>query len=81
VFFAGALAGAVILRRTRPRSSLEVAIFAPLVGLAVLHFVFLGGDRYHAPIVTLLAVLAAVALDAAQRAGPARIERARAGSC
>lgn len=67
VFFAGALAGAVILRRTRPRSSIEIAIFAPVLGLAALHFVFLGGDRYHAPLVPLLAVLAAIALDAAQR--------------
>ncbi|MDQ3037320.1 MAG: hypothetical protein M3Y87_33305, partial [Myxococcota bacterium] len=67
VFLSGAIAGAVILRRRGTRSSLQVAIFAPMIGLAALHFVFLGGDRYHAPIVVLMAVLAALALDAAQR--------------
>lgn len=67
VFLSGAIAGAVILRRTRPRSSLQVAIFAPMIGVAALHFVFLGGDRYHAPIVAMMAVLAAIALDAARR--------------
>lgn len=75
VFLAGSLAGAVILQRTRPRSSLRIAIFAPILALAALHFVFLGGDRYHAPVVPLMAVLAALALDAAQRARPPAISQ------
>ena len=33
--------------------------FAPAAGVALLHLVFLGGDRYHLPVVPFLAVVAA----------------------
>lgn len=62
-FFSAAMVGAVVLGRQRPISALHVAIFAPIVGLAALHFITLGGDRYHAPVVLPMAVLAARAIE------------------
>jgi hypothetical protein len=47
---------------------LKVALFAPIAALALLHFVFLGGDRYHAPVVPLMAALASLALGALRAA-------------
>jgi hypothetical protein len=38
------------------------AILAPLAGTALVHAVYLGGDRYHAPTVLLLCALAAFAI-------------------
>jgi hypothetical protein len=62
-FLSAAIAGAVVFAKRSAGSSLHVAIFAPIVGLAALHFVMLGGDRYHAPVVMPMAVLAAIAID------------------
>ncbi|UJR86125.1 hypothetical protein [Sandaracinus amylolyticus] len=70
VFLAGVIAGGVILARRSGDGRVKVALFAPLLGLAALHFVFLGGDRYHAPVVPLMAALCALAITAARR--PAR---------
>lgn len=66
-FLAAALAGAVIVVRGRRAGTATIALLAPIAGLAALHFVFLGGDRYHAPVVPMLAVLAAIALESARR--------------
>lgn len=62
-FLSAAIAGVVVFAKRSAKSSLHVAIFAPIVGLAALHFVMLGGDRYHAPVVVPMAVLAAIAID------------------
>jgi hypothetical protein len=71
LFAPAALAGAVLLRRSPRRASpVTVALLAPLVGVAALHFVFLGGDRYHAPVVPMMAVLAALALEALRAPAP-----------
>ncbi len=64
VFLSASIAGAVVLIQRRAMSSLHVALFAPIAALAVLHFVTLGGDRYHAPVVVPMAVLAALSVRA-----------------
>jgi hypothetical protein len=44
------------------RRSIALVLVAPAIGVAALHAVSLGGDRYHQPLVPLFAVLAAPAL-------------------
>lgn len=56
-----ALFGA-LARSTRRATRAHAALFGPVLALALLHFVYLGGDRYHAPVAPLLAILAAEAL-------------------
>jgi len=59
VFIALAFAGSrELLARRFGRA--QAVVLGPIVGLAVLHFVFIGGDRYHASVVPFLAVLAAL---------------------
>jgi hypothetical protein len=51
------------------RSHARLALVAPAIALALVHAVFLGGDRYHEPLVPLFAALASPALERlAQRA-------------
>ncbi len=50
--------------RSRGRRSPRRVVWACVFGVASLHFVFLGGDRYHLPLVPLLAGLAASGLGA-----------------
>lgn len=55
-------AGGVLVWRRRPMGAPGAAILAPLAGTALVHAVYLGGDRYHAPTVLLLCALAAFAI-------------------
>lgn len=57
LFYWGLLGLAV---RTRVRPSHRV-IWAAVAGVALVHFLFVGGDRYHLPLVPLIAALAACA--------------------
>lgn len=45
--------------RSRGRPSIRRVVWASALAIAALHFVFLGGDRYHLPLVPLVAALAA----------------------
>jgi len=45
--------------RSRGRRSVRRVVWASALAIAALHFVFLGGDRYHLPLVPLVAALAA----------------------
>jgi 4-amino-4-deoxy-L-arabinose transferase-like glycosyltransferase len=56
-----ALAGAVALSRRRAGVA-HVVIFAPVLALGALHFVYIGGDRYHAAVMPMIAALAGVGL-------------------
>jgi 4-amino-4-deoxy-L-arabinose transferase-like glycosyltransferase len=58
-----AVAGA---RRARRRPALRIAL-APIVAIAAVHFVFIGGDRYHAAVAPMILALAGVGL--ARRGG------------
>lgn len=49
--------------RARGRRAPRRVIWASALGVAALHFVFLGGDRYHLPLVPLFAALAAAGLS------------------
>ena len=46
--------------RHAPMGRSELIALAPVLGLALLHFVYIGGDRYHAAVVPMLAALAAL---------------------
>ena len=46
----------------RRRGVMPVLLFAPVLALAALHFVYIGGDRYHAAVAPMFIVLAAVGL-------------------
>lgn len=50
--------------RTRLALALDqrMALYSPVLGLAVLHFVHIGGDRYHAIVIPMFAALASVGL-------------------
>jgi hypothetical protein len=52
-----ALIALVVKRRRRLRRSAAV-LLAPAIGIAIAHVIFIGGDRYHEPLVPLLIVLA-----------------------
>lgn len=55
-------------RKTRERA--RWIVLTPFVALATVHVIFFGGDRYHAPLVPLLAALASPALgELARRIG------------
>ncbi|MBX3272038.1 MAG: hypothetical protein KF729_17365 [Sandaracinaceae bacterium] len=69
-----ALAGLALVSRGRAGPRRVVA--ASVLGVAALHFAFFGGDRYHLPLVPLVAALAAAALSG-RRVG-ARRARSRA---
>ncbi len=78
-FLAASIAGAVILLRGAGPARAKAAIFAPIVALGALHFVVLGGDRYHVPVVPHMAVLASVALlRAFAKGAPGRLTVPRA---
>lgn len=47
-------------RAWRRRGVAPVILLAPIVALAVLHFVYIGGDRYHAAVTPMFIVLAAI---------------------
>lgn len=69
----GGIAGAVVLALRRRRSAgpcgvALVALVAPIAGTALLHAVVIGGDRYHAQCVPMIAALAGVAGAAGARA-------------
>jgi len=55
--------------RSRGRSSVRRVVVASALAVAALHFVFLGGDRYHLPLVPLVAALAAAAPPATRSRG------------
>lgn len=75
--FAFAVFGA-IARSRRPIRRGHAILFGPLIGLALLHFIYIGGDRYHAPVAPLLAILAAEATAyVGARRKPLAIEPAR----
>ncbi len=57
----------------RGRRALRV-VLAPIAGLALVHFVFIGGDRYHAAVAPMILALASVGLS--RRGG--RTSRVRA---
>jgi hypothetical protein len=78
-FLAASIAGGVMLASRKRSSRVKVAIFAPILALAGLHFVFLGGDRYHAPVVPLMAALAAIAIGRARAQRSLRLRAPRAG--
>jgi hypothetical protein len=59
--FGATFAGAALLLRRR-WSALHAALFAPIVGIALLHALTIGGDRYHAPAAASFAALAALAI-------------------
>jgi 4-amino-4-deoxy-L-arabinose transferase-like glycosyltransferase len=61
-FMALAWVGALHLVRERGLRTRGVLLAAPLVGVLALHFVYIGGDRYHAPLVPMFAALAGLAL-------------------
>jgi 4-amino-4-deoxy-L-arabinose transferase-like glycosyltransferase len=56
-----AAVGAGLLARRR-FGVLQPALAAPIVGIAITHAVMLSGDRYHAPALGTMAVLAAIAI-------------------
>ncbi len=65
VLFAAALAGACsVARQASP--TMRAILFAPLGAIALLHTVYLGGDRYHAAVAPMLLALAGI--YAAERA-------------
>lgn len=66
VFVGFALVGIRELLRTRARRA-HALLLGPLVGLAALHALFIGGDRYHAAVIPILAVLAALGWTARER--------------
>ncbi|MEZ4337391.1 MAG: hypothetical protein R3B82_12280 [Sandaracinaceae bacterium] len=51
--------------RGRARRAPSRVVWGSALGVALLHFVFLGGDRYHLPLVPLFAALAAAGLGRA----------------
>lgn len=68
----GALAGAAALRGRRLGAA-HVAVLAPPAALAALHFVYIGGDRYHAAVMPMIAALAGLGLSEwSRRAGRGR---------
>lgn len=54
-----ALAGALELTHPRRRSHVPLAATIAVLGVIATHAIFFGGDRYHLPLVPLLAVIAA----------------------
>jgi 4-amino-4-deoxy-L-arabinose transferase-like glycosyltransferase len=68
---AAALAGALILVRRGPALARGL-LFAPCVALAALHFVYLGGDRYHLAVMPCLLALEGVGLGELTRASGSR---------
>jgi hypothetical protein len=61
-----AIAAAVGAWCTRRRRSTH-ALLAPIAALALLHFVFIGGDRYHADVAPMILALAGVGLARVRR--------------
>ncbi len=59
---AAAFTGAALLWQRRRTGAVGAALLAPLAGTVLLHAVYLGGDRYHAPVVAPMAALAAFAI-------------------
>jgi 4-amino-4-deoxy-L-arabinose transferase-like glycosyltransferase len=59
VLLVGAVTGALHVARERP-PIMRALLFAPVLALAALHFVYVGGDRYHAAVMPLIAALAGV---------------------
>ncbi|MGE0792256.1 MAG: hypothetical protein AB7S26_41670 [Sandaracinaceae bacterium] len=79
VYWLGLVALAVHgARRSRRRVVLVVA--AAALALALTHFVFVGGDRYHLPLVPLLAALAAGGLSSLAASRRGRRSRSRGSS-
>lgn len=62
--------------RQAPLGRAELITLAPLLGLALLHFVYIGGDRYHAAVVPMLAALAALGAATIVPRRPATAQRA-----
>lgn len=66
--------------RARARRAPRRVIWACALGVTLLHVVFLGGDRYHLPLVPLVAALAAAALSSPRASPRGRRARPRAPS-
>jgi hypothetical protein len=62
--------------RHAPMRRAELITLAPVLGLALLHFVYIGGDRYHAAVVPMLAALAALGAATVVPRRPAPAQRA-----
>lgn len=63
-----ALGLAYAIRDARRRLTVGHAItLGPLLGFSLLHFVYIGGDRYHAAVVPMMAALAGLAVARARR--------------
>lgn len=56
-----AFAGAFLVAR-RADATMRALLFAPILALAGLHMLYLGGDRYHAAVAPMIIALAGVAL-------------------
>lgn len=56
IFWLGAIA--LLLRRRKRLRAHAAILLAPALGIAIAHVVFIGGDRYHEPLVPLACVLA-----------------------
>ena len=61
LLLSAALTGTAKLIR-RPLSSVTALLLAPIVAIASLHMVYLGGDRYHAAVAPMLSALAGSAV-------------------
>jgi hypothetical protein len=61
-FFGLACVGALFVSRERSLHARGLLLAAPILGVLLLHFVYIGGDRYHAPLVPIFAALAGLAL-------------------
>jgi len=59
------IAIAYTLRRKRTSTALA-AVIGPILGLGTLHFVYIGGDRYHGAVFPMIAALAAFAMCGAK---------------
>jgi len=61
VLLAAIVVGASVVARGAP-GTMRAVLFAPVVAIAVLHSVYLGGDRYHAAVAPMLLALAGVGI-------------------
>jgi hypothetical protein len=53
-----AVGASVVARRSA--GTMRAVLFAPIGAIAVLHTVYLGGDRYHAAVAPMLLALAGI---------------------
>lgn len=64
-----ALLAFALARGRRARPSARAVVIGAALALAATHFVFLGGDRYHLPLVPLVAALGALSSPGGSRRG------------